>query len=253
MEDVALFSSQTMKSNLGLEVHELNAGYGRIQILHKLSLQAAMGSTTLVLGANGSGKSTLVKAILGRTRLNGGSIRFQGENIYGKGTSEITNSGIAIVPEGRRLFSELTVVQNLEVALYSQKLYRDSSKRRSAIDQALQMFPALDYFRDIKVGSLSGGQQQMVSVARALVRKPRFLILDEPSAGLAPKIIREVLTTVTELSRSEGIGVLLVEQSTLALDMGVSSKIYVVSGGRVVREGSPSEVTRSEIDDAYFE
>jgi branched-chain amino acid transport system ATP-binding protein len=236
----------------GLEIHELHAGYGRMEILHGINMHAPSGEVTLVLGANGSGKSTLAMAIMGAVRRYSGSIAFEGCSLHKRSTSSIANNGIAIMPEGRGLFSELSVLENLYVALYSQRRKIPKADRKRMVDEALRWFPVLELRRNSRVGALSGGQQQMVALARAFVRQQRFVILDEPSAGLAPKVLREVLAIVSELCRTRGIGVLLVEQSTLALEMGIGSKIVLLAGGRIVKDVAAVEITHQDIDDAYF-
>lgn len=235
------------------EIKQLYAGYGRIKVLQGLDIVAKQSAITLLIGANGSGKTTLVRSMLGIAKVFSGSIWY-GESCVSKmRTPDIVRLGIGVVPEGKHLFGNLTVYQNLEVALYSDRQRKNGSAREAAIKEALDQFPEVAVLRDRRVGSLSGGQQQMVALARAFVRKPKFLLLDEPSAGLAPKVIRGALSEVERLARANGIGVFLVEQSRLPLDMGIVDNVYVMAQGVIVTKGAAGELTKEDVERSYFQ
>lgn len=215
-----------------LEVKGLDAFYGATQVLHGLDLFVAEGGITALLGANGAGKTTVLRAVSGMVRTRG-EIRFAGASIAGKATEEIARFGIAHVPEGRATFSSMTVEENLRLGAHARK-NRDTLA--ADLERLYSAFPPLAERRRQLAGTLSGGEQQMLAVARALVLRPRLLLLDEPSLGVAPLIVAEIFRIVKEINRQNGVSVLLVEQNaSLALEL--AERVYLLETGRVVAAG----------------
>lgn len=224
-----------------LEVENLNAGYGRVPVLHGVSLSVRQGETVAVLGSNGAGKSTLLRAISGLIPLSKGSVRFQERDLRGMSPQRIARGGLLHVPEGRRLFSKQTVHDNLLLGMYGAGLSR--AEERARIGAVLEVFPALKTRMTDYAGFLSGGQQQMLAIGQALVRRPHLLILDEPSLGLAPIIIDEVFAAFTRV-KSEGGTVLLVEQlADRALRL--ADRAYVMAHGHITAHGGAATLRDS--------
>ncbi len=221
-----------------LEVEGLEAQYGWTKVLHGVSFAVEDGGIATILGANGAGKTTTLRAVCGMIRTSG-EIRFDGRRIAGAPTEDIVRLGIAHVPEGRGTFMQLTVEENLRLGAYAR---RDKGALSKSMDRVLEYFPVLRERRRQIAGSLSGGEQQMLAVARALMLGPRLLLLDEPSLGLAPLVVREILRIVRAINREERVGVLLVEQNA-SLALGLADHVYLLETGRVVMDG-PSEVLR---------
>jgi len=218
-----------------LELSEVTADYGAVRALHGVSLAVDEGSVVSVLGANGAGKTTTLRAV-SRTVRTGGAITYAGKRI-GRSPENAARAGIAHVPEGRGTFVELTVWENLRLGAYT--------SRKAEFGRVLAYFPWLSERRDQQAGTLSGGEQQMLALARALMSRPRLLLLDEPSLGLAPKVVRELFATVARLNEEEGLTVLVVEQNAnVALD--ASQRAYVLEAGRVAVEGTSDELRRNE-------
>ena len=218
-----------------LAVSDLHAGYGPIRVLHGIDLEVGAGEIVAVLGANGSGKTTLLRAISGLGRASG-SVRFDGQQVLGRPVERLARLGIGHVPEGRGTFIDLTVEENLRVA----------TRSRVDIDRWYDQFPVLAQRRRQLAGTLSGGEQQMLAIARTLLSKPRVLLLDEPSTGLAPTITREVFRILAEIRALDSTAMLIVEQNaSLALDL--ADRAYVLETGRIVL-GGPSHQLR--LDDA---
>jgi branched-chain amino acid transport system ATP-binding protein len=224
-----------------LELREVEARYGPIKALHGVSLNVDDGEIVAVLGANGAGKTTTLRAVSGTVRKRG-QIIFDGRSIAGQSPHAVARRGIAHVPEGRGLFAELTVWENLRMGAYIR------GKRRTLKEEAGRVvgyFPWMDERRDQQAGTLSGGEQQMLALARALVSRPKLLMVDEPSLGLAPTVIKEFFRIVKELNESDGLTVLVVEQNaTLALD--AADRAYVLEVGKVAIEGGSDELRRNE-------
>ena len=219
-----------------LEVRELSAGYGPVKVLEGLSLDVDEGEAVVILGANGAGKTTTLRAISGMLDARGSMI-FDGDPVLGSRTDQLVAKGIAHVPQGRGTIVDLTVEENLRIGGYSR---RDAGVGAD-IDRWCEVFPRLGQRRDQIAGSMSGGEQQMLAIARALMSNPKLLLLDEPSLGLAPLITREVFDRVAELVAETGTAVLLVEQNAnLALDF--ASRGYVLESGCIVSEGSAAEL-----------
>ena len=222
-----------------LELKDVHARYGPIRALHGVSLKVDDGEVVAILGANGAGKTTTLRSISGMTRTSG-EITFAGRKIARKATESVARLGIAHVPEGRGLFPELTVWENLRMGAVARG--GDFGK---AAKRVVGYFPWIERRRDQAAATLSGGEQQMLALARALVSGPRLLMLDEPSLGLAPTIVRELFGVIRRLNESEGLTVLVVEQNaTIALD--VASRAYVLEVGKVAVEGTSDELRRHE-------
>jgi len=222
-----------------LELNDVEARYGQVQVLHGVSLSVAEGEVVAVLGGNGAGKTTTLRAISGLVRQSG-EIRLGGERIDGAATERVARLGIAHVPEGRGIFGELSVHENLRLGAYlRRKNFAEDYKR------VLGSFPWLEDRRDQQAGTLSGGEQQMLALARALMARPRMLLLDEPSLGLAPITVRDLFRIVGELNERDGLTVLVVEQNA-KLALSSSSRAYVLEAGRVALEGPSSELVENE-------
>ena len=231
-----------------LEVHDLEVAYGAAQALWGVSLELRAGELLCVVGPNGAGKTTLIQTIAGILRARAGRITFGGHDITQLPAHRFCAAGIAIVPEGRRLFTGMTVLENLEIGSY---LPEARSQRAQSLDAALTLFPVLKAKLASPAGELSGGQQQMVAIARALMARPKLLLLDEPSLGLAPLIVHDVFAAIRGIN-NEGMSVLLVEQN-VALALEISDRAYVLEEGRIVADGVPDELlARPEIQRAYL-
>jgi branched-chain amino acid transport system ATP-binding protein len=218
-----------------LELEDVHARYGEVRALHGVSLSVDEGQVVSVLGPNGAGKTTTLRAVSGTVRTSG-AIVFAGKRV-GRSAEAAARLGIAHVPEGRGTFMDLTVWENLRLGAYT--------ARRPDFDQALSYFPWLEKRRNQQAGTLSGGEQQMLALARALVARPRLLLLDEPSLGLAPLVVREIFAMVRKLNDEEGLTVLVVEQNAnVALD--ASQNAYVLEAGRVALSGTSTELRADE-------
>ncbi len=229
-----------------LEVAGLDARYGEIQVLRDITFNVPTGDVVVILGANGAGKTTTLRSICNMVTCSG-AINLDGQDISRKNTADIVNLGVAHVPQGRGTFPELSVLDNLEVGGYVRKDSLDDD-----IDRWFQMFPRLKERKDQLAGSLSGGEQQMLAVARALMSRPKLVLLDEPSLGLAPLIIEDLFNTFRELNQESGVTMLLVEQNAnLALD--IAQHGYVLEAGEIVLDG-PADVLKNDpaVQDAYL-
>jgi branched-chain amino acid transport system ATP-binding protein len=223
-----------------LEVENMEAHYGQTKALHGVCFQVQKGGITAILGANGAGKTTTLRAVCNMIKTSG-EIRFDGHRIERKATEDIVRLGIAHVPEGRGTFVNLTVEENLQLGAYTQK---EKARTVEDFDRMIRYFPVLGERRKQLAGSLSGGEQQMLAVARALMLRPRLLLLDEPSLGLAPLVVREIFQIVRTINQEEGVSVLLVEQNaSIALDL--ADHAYLLETGRVVLSG-PSAIIRRD-------
>jgi branched-chain amino acid transport system ATP-binding protein len=218
-----------------LELENVEASYGSIRALHGVSLTVDDGQVVAVLGANGAGKSTTLRAISGLVRRRGG-ITFAGRSVVRSRPESVARAGIAHVPEGRGLFDELSVHENLRMGAYT---------RKGEIDRVYSYFPWLRERGTQQAGTLSGGEQQMLALARALVSRPRLLMLDEPSLGLAPIVVEELFRIVAELNKQEQLTVLVVEQNA-EVALSVADRAYVLETGRVAVEGTADELRRHE-------
>lgn len=231
-----------------LETSQLCVDYGGVQALRDVSVRVPDRSVVAVIGANGAGKSTLLKAIAGLVRPGSGAIRLDGEDIGRLKTHERLDRGIVLCPEGRRLFPDLTVEENIRIGAYR---VRDSARYRSRLEQLQAIFPRVAERRRQMASSLSGGEQQMVAIARAFVAHPRVLMLDEPTLGLAPKLIHEVARLVRTIN-AEGVTVIIVEQNA-KLALRISDEAYVLETGSVTLSGRSSELLSSDsVQSAYL-
>jgi branched-chain amino acid transport system ATP-binding protein len=220
-----------------LELEGVHAGYGPTRVLHGVSLTIAEGEIVSLLGANGAGKTTALRAICGGVRW-GGAINLSGRSLRRMSTEDIVRAGVAHVPEGRGILTDLTVEENLRLG---EHLRRDRAAVRKDYDRVFEYFPVLRERRRLSASTLSGGEQQMLAVARALLMRPRLMLLDEPSLGLAPMVVKSIFEIIRDINRTDGVGVLLVEQNArLALDL--STHAYVLEVGRVAITGLSSEL-----------
>jgi len=226
-----------------LEVRNLHAGYGPTEVLHGLSFSLAEGSISALLGANGAGKTTTLRALCGMVRASG-EVLFAGQRIDGKATEDIVRLGVAHVPDGRGTFTDLTTEENLRLGAYAR---RDRSAAALARDyeRMYQLFPILAQRRHQQAGTLSGGQQQMLAVARALMLHPRLLLLDEPSFGLAPLVVKDIFEVMRDINRTQGVSILLVEQNA-AMALRLASHAHLLETGRIVLSGSSSELMNDD-------
>ncbi|PYM15090.1 MAG: ABC transporter ATP-binding protein [Candidatus Rokuibacteriota bacterium] len=224
-----------------LEAVRLEAQYGWTKVLHGLDFTVDEGGITTILGANGAGKTTTLRAVCGMLR-TGGEILFDGRRIDGKATEAIVRLGIAHAPEGRGTFVGLTVEENLRLGAYGR---RDRSGVARDFERVYQLFPVLAQRRRQAAGTLSGGEQQMLAVARALMLRPRLLLLDEPSLGLAPLVVREIFRAVRTINREERVSVLLVEQNA-SIALSLADHAYLIETGRVVMSGRADELRENE-------
>ena len=231
-----------------LEVHDLQVAYGAAPALWGVSLEVRTGELLCVVGPNGAGKTTLINTLAGILRARAGRIVFEGHDITQLAPHRFCEAGIAIVPEGRRLFTGMSVLENLEMGSY---LPAAKAQRKQSLEAAIELFPVLKEKLAAPAGELSGGQQQMVAIARALMARPRLLLLDEPSLGLSPLIVHDMFAAIRRIN-AEGMSVLMVEQNVV-MAMGVSSRAYVLEEGRIVADGAPDELlARPEIQRAYL-
>jgi branched-chain amino acid transport system ATP-binding protein len=224
-----------------LEVKDLKAYYGATQALHGISFALEAGGITTLLGANGAGKSTTLRAICGMVATKG-AIRLEGATIRGRPTEEIVRLGVGHVPEGRGTFTSLTVDENLRVSAYTR---RDKAAVRRDLEMVFEYFPILKARLDQQAGTLSGGEQQMLAIGRALMLGPRLLLLDEPSFGLAPLVVQEIFRIMRRINTEAKVSLLLVEQNA-ALALELADHAYVLETGRVVMSGSADAVRSDE-------
>ena len=232
-----------------LKVENLCAAYGTVQVLWDISLEVKDGQVVAVLGSNGAGKTTAVKTITGMIKASGGSVIFNNAELAGKSSRFILDQGIVQVPEGRQLFTGMTVFENLEMGAYNKKAKEKFTESEAFV---YECFPKLKERRKQIAGTLSGGEQQMVAVARALIGLPKLLILDEPSLGLAPNIVDDILNVAVHLAKNQNVGVLLVEQD-ITKALAVSDYGYVIENGRVVLAQPAEELSKNDhVKKAYL-
>jgi branched-chain amino acid transport system ATP-binding protein len=231
-----------------LELSAISAHYAKNQVLRSVDLSVAAGEVVALIGANAAGKSTTMRLIAGLKRATSGSIRLDGIEIESMSTPRRVGLGIALVPEGRQVFAQSTVLENLTMGAYHRP---DRNDIQRDIDAMFAMFPRLGERRHQRAGSMSGGEQQMVAIARGLMAKPKCLLLDEPTLGLAPVIVDEISLTIAELAR-KGMTILLAEQNA-AMALEVASRAYVLAAGAISAEGTPEQLKASPVvEQLYF-
>jgi branched-chain amino acid transport system ATP-binding protein len=225
-----------------LDVRGISVAYGPLTAVRNLSLSVADGSIVSLIGSNGAGKTTTMKAIIGLKPVSGGEIYFDGERIDGVAAPQRVGRGIALSPEGRRVFPQMSVLDNLLVGGYSR---RDKAQQKKTLDQIYGYFPRLVERRSQMAGSLSGGEQQMVAIGRALMARPRLLLLDEPSLGLAPIIVDEIARIIAEINRDIGVSIVLVEQN-VKLALNLCHEAFVLETGAVALSGKGQDLLASD-------
>src|SRR5258706_6083139 len=232
-----------------LEIKNLQVSYGAIPALHGISLSVPAGSIVTLIGANGAGKTTTLKTVSGLLKPRSGGIIYDGRSIAGLPPHQIVKLGLSHVPEGRMIFTNLTVLENLQLGAYLQK---DRRVVRRELEQAFALFPRLKEREQQVAGTLSGGEQQMLAIGRALMSRPRFLMLDEPSLGLAPLLVKTIFEKIVEINRQHGITILLVEQNAnLALE--ISHYGYVLETGRISLQDESAALRQSpQVRSAYL-
>jgi branched-chain amino acid transport system ATP-binding protein len=232
-----------------LRLDGIDAGYGQVSVLHGIDIEVAPGTFVAVIGANGAGKTTLLRAITGLIPCTAGTVHFDGTNLAEVAAHRIVGRGLAMVPEGGRLFTFMTVLENLELGAFNATA---KPLRRQTLDEVLELFPVLAERRRQMAGSLSGGERQMCAIARALMSRPKLLMLDEPSLGLSPQMVEKVFALVADLPRRHGSSVLLVEQNVEdALEM--ADLAYVLEHGRIVKSGPGRDLLDdAEVRGAYL-
>lgn len=232
-----------------LQFQDVELYYDRVYALRGVTLELTEGETVALIGANGAGKSSILRAITGLSKIDRGSIIFQGERIDGRDTASIVNMGIAMVPEGRRVFPFMSVKDNLLMGAFTR---RKKAEILQSLESVLERFPRLkERFRQT-AGTLSGGEQQMLVIGRALMARPRLLLLDEPSLGIAPKLVQDIARSIVRINRDDGVSVLLVEQNS-RMALSISHRAYAVTTGSVVISGNSRELLNDErIKAAYL-
>lgn len=231
-----------------LEIKDLHVSYGGIQALRGVSLNVPDGKIVTLIGANGAGKSTLMRTISGLVKAQSGSILWNGQELLGKPIDQIVASGIAMSPEGRRVFADLTVLENLKIGAY---LRKDKAETEKDLEWVYSLFPRLKERSWQSAGTLSGGEQQMLAVGRALMQHPQLLMMDEPSLGLAPRVISDIFQTIQKINQ-DGMTILLVEQNSNAA-LQIAHRGYVMETGSIVLEGSAEELrSNGEIQKSYL-
>ena len=232
-----------------LKIDDIRCSIGKHEVIHDVSLEISEGELVCMLGANGAGKSSLFMTISGLIKPTQGTITFEDELISKKSPEKIVRKGISLCPEGRRLFPFLSIKKNLMMGAYTR--YRDKKGVAESLRGVYELFPILEERSDQEAGTLSGGEQQMLAIARALMSRPRMLLLDEPSLGLAPLIVKKIMETIENINRS-GVTILLSEQNA-AMALAISSRGYVMENGRLVMQGSAGELAdNEEVRKAYI-
>jgi branched-chain amino acid transport system ATP-binding protein len=232
-----------------LRVERIRVSYDEVPALHEVSFKVEPGQIVSIVGANGAGKSTILKTVSSIMHPSEGAIYFENQRIDQTPPHKVVAVGIAQVPEGRRLFGRLTVTQNLTLGAYTRK---SPEHRQSTLEKIFKLFPVLEQRRNQAAGTLSGGEQQMLAIARGLMSKPKLLMLDEPSMGIMPKLITEIFEMIQQVNREEGLTILLVEQNVQEA-LEIAHYAYVLQTGRMVMEGKPAELLQTDmIKKAYL-
>jgi len=231
-----------------LTVENLESGYGLVQVLWGASLDVKKGAITALLGSNGAGKSTLLRTILGTIKPLRGRLTYDGRDVTFLPAHEKVRQGLVLVPEGRHLFVNMTVEENLIMGAYHKEALKH---RQQSLDTVSALFPRLKERAMQRAGTLSGGEQQMLTIARGLMSRPKLMMLDEPSQGLAPKLVKEVFVAIEKMRKEAGLTLLLVEQS-VEYALGICDYAYIIHEGRIKTGGTPDEVRQSEVREAYL-
>jgi branched-chain amino acid transport system ATP-binding protein len=230
-----------------LHIKNLTAGYGKVNVLHGISLDVKERECVALIGANGAGKSTTLRCICGLNEVRSGSIEFMGERLDGLSGHAIVRKGITMCPEGRQVFAEMSVVENLEMGAHT----RNDNEQKSDVEKMLDLFPVLRQRAKQRAGTLSGGEQEMLAIARALMARPKLCIFDEPSLGLAPKIVEEVEQILARI-KAMGTTIVLVEQNA-AMALRLADRAYVLEAGEVVLHGTGQELKNDpQVSKAYL-
>ncbi len=231
-----------------LKLDDIVTHYGNIQALKGISIEVKQGEIVTIIGANGAGKTTTLKTICGLISPTSGKVYFQNKDITGKATSDIVEAGIAMVPEGRRVFPRMTVLENLQLGAY---LNKNRQEVKNYLEEVFTLFPILKNRKKQIAGTLSGGEQQMLAIGRALMAKPKLLLLDEPSMGLAPKIVANIFDILTEINK-EGTTILLVEQNA-RMALSIANKGFVIETGKIVLQDTAENLLKNEeVKKAYL-
>ncbi len=231
-----------------LKVQNLESGYGLVQVLWKASLEVKRGSITALLGSNGAGKTTLLRTILGTVRPLRGHVLYEDREVTQLPPHEKVRQGLVLVPEGRHLFVNMTVRENLIMGAYHKEALR---RREQSFDTVYALFPRMKERGNQRAGTLSGGEQQMLTIARGLMSNPKLMMLDEPSQGLAPKLVREVFAAIEKMRKEADLTIVLVEQS-VDYALSICDYAYIIHEGQVKAAGTPDEVKHSEVREAYL-
>lgn len=232
-----------------LEVNDLNVYYGAIHAIKNISFEIKRGEIVTLIGANGAGKTSTLHAVSGLLSIKSGEISLNGINITGVEAHRLVSQGMAHVPEGRRVFTELTVYENLEMGAY---IRTNKDEIKDDLEKMFKMFPRLAERKNQLAGTMSGGEQQMLAIARALMSKPTLLLMDEPSMGLAPLIVQEIFRIIKRINEEEGTTILLVEQNA-NMALSIADRAYVLETGEIIKEGTGQELLKDEdIKKAYL-
>ncbi|HWQ41070.1 MAG TPA: ABC transporter ATP-binding protein [Desulfosporosinus sp.] len=231
-----------------LKIENLSVAYGGIEALKGISLEVEEGKIVTLVGANGAGKSTMLRSIVGLVKPKAGSITYQGKNLFAVKRHDLVKNGIALVPEGRRVFPDMTVLENLKIGAFTRK---DHQEIKADLEWVYTLFPRLREREWQPAGTLSGGEQQMLAVGRALMSRPKLLMMDEPSLGLAPLIIKDIFTIIRQI-HSQGMTILLIEQNANAA-LHLADVGYVIETGRIILKGTGKELLANEdVKKAYL-
>ncbi len=234
-----------------LKIRNLEAGYGKLTVIHKISMHVSPGEIVTIIGGNGTGKSTLLKTIAGLVKARSGEVIFDQRDIMGMSPEEIVFLGCSLVPEGRQIFSTMTVRENLLLGGYVQVRRRERAKAESDMERVYELFPLLLERQNQLAGTLSGGEQQMLAIGRSLMARPKLIMMDEPSMGLAPIIVRSIFRVIERL-RDEGNTVLLVEQNARSA-LKIANRGYVIESGRIMLQGPAEDLMlNKDIQRAYL-
>lgn len=236
-----------IKNETILQLHNVSVRYGGVKALDGVNFSIDEGEIVAIMGPNGSGKSTLLKAIFGLTPIHSGRVLWHGEKIIPV-SHEIAQRGVAFVPQGRRVFGSLTVEENLEIGGY---IVSGTTQKKKRIAEMMEIFPVLKQKRKVKAGTLSGGQQQMLALARGLMTEPRVLLLDEPSLGLAPKVVKEVFAKIHEINKRHHTAIIVVEHNIKSL-LDIANRGYLLSNGKVVLTDASQSLIKSGVLEKVF-